>query len=137
MAIKTSSKFELRRICQAIRAEPLIRIAPPTAEQIGYVEECAVEEIGSTQVTIIRQSKEESGVSTIVLRGATQNILDDVERGLDAGIRVYKALMRDPRVVPGGGASEIQLASIVRKFGESVPGLDQYAIKKFAEAFEV
>jgi chaperonin GroEL (HSP60 family) len=41
-----------------------------------------VEEIGSTQVTIFRQNKEESAVATLVVRGSTDNIMDDVERAI-------------------------------------------------------
>lgn len=137
MVVKTPSKFELRRVCQAVRAEPLVRIAAPTPEQIGHVDECVVEEIGSTQCTIFRQVKEESAIATIVLRGATNNILDDIERALDDGISCYKGLVRDGRFVPGGGATEMELARQIRKIGESTPGQDQYAIKKFAEVFEV
>ncbi|KAL7983558.1 hypothetical protein Chor_000434 [Crotalus horridus] len=43
---------------------------------------------------------------------------------------------QDKRLVPGGGATEIELAKQITSYGETCPGLDQYAIKKFAEAFE-
>ena len=68
MIVKTPSKFELRRVCQAVKAEPLVRIAAPSPEQTGYVDECIVEEIGSTQCTIFKQVKEDSAIATIVLR---------------------------------------------------------------------
>src|SRR5690606_24338731 len=47
MVVKTPSKFELRRLCQVLKADPLVRMAPPTPDQMGYVDECVVEEIGS------------------------------------------------------------------------------------------
>lgn len=43
-------------------------MSAPTPEEMGRIDECVVEEIGSTQVTVFRQSKEESGIATIVLR---------------------------------------------------------------------
>eukprot|EP01128_Nolandella_sp_AFSM9_P004863 TRINITY_DN2277_c0_g1_i2.p1 TRINITY_DN2277_c0_g1~~TRINITY_DN2277_c0_g1_i2.p1 ORF type:complete len:568 (-),score=176.78 TRINITY_DN2277_c0_g1_i2:114-1733(-) len=137
MVVKTTSKFELRRLCQAIKASPLIRIAPPTQEQIGLVDYVAVKELGSTTITVFKQTEDTSQISTILVRGATTNILDDTARALDDGVNVFKAMQGDGRFVPGGGASEIELSRLLTKIGEATVGEDQYAIKKYAEAFEV
>ena len=52
-----------------------------------------------------------------VVRGSTNNLLDDIERAVDDGINVYKALLKDDRFIPGAGASEIViiLFLIIRK----------------------
>ena len=65
------------------------------------------------------------------------NHLDDVERAVDDGVNVVKAITRDPRLVPGAGATEIQLVERIQAFGDRTPGLAQYSIRKFGEAFEV
>jgi len=137
MAVKVQSKFSLRRLCKAIGATALVRLAPPSAEEIGKADIVTVEELGSTKVTIFRQEKEESLISSIVLRGSTQNILDGLERTIDDGVNLYKGLCRDNRLVAGGGATEVEIALQLQKVAESTPGLDQYAIKKYAESFEV
>lgn len=137
MAIKVPSKFELRRVCKAIGATPLVRLGAPTPEELGYVDVVTVEEIGSTKVTIFRQEKEDAGISTIIIRASTQNILDDIERAIDDGVNAYKALVLDPRFAPGAGATEIELAKRLQAYGDSTPGLVQYAIKKYGESFEV
>lgn len=56
---------------------------------------------------------------------------------MDDGINAIKALAKDSRLVAGAGAFEIELARQLNAVGEKTPGLDQYAIKKFAEALEV
>lgn len=137
MAVKTPSKFQLRRICKAVGATPLVKIGAPTQEELGYCDVVTIEEIGSTQVTIFRQSKEDSAVSTLVVRGSTDNIMDDVERAIDDGVNVYKSLCKDSRFVAGAAATEIELARRLQIFADSTPGLEQYAIRKYAEAFEV
>ncbi|KAF6117849.1 chaperonin containing TCP1 subunit 8 [Phyllostomus discolor] len=68
--------------------------------------------------------------------GSTDNLMDDVERAVDDGVNTFKVLTRDKRLVPGGGATEIELAKQITSYGETCPGLEQYAIKKFAEALE-
>jgi len=137
MACKVPSKFELRRICKAVGATPLIKLGAPTPEELGHADVVTVEEIGSTKVTIFRQESDESGISTIVVRSSTSNLADDIERAIDDGVNVFKGMIKDPRFVPGAGATEIELARLLQAFGDSVPGLSQYAIKKYGEAFEV
>ena len=62
--------------------------------------------------------KEGSRISTVIVRGSTDNIMDDVERAVDDAINTYKALTRDPRFVPGAGATEIELAKQLASYGE-------------------
>jgi T-complex protein 1 subunit theta len=71
------------------------------------------------------------------LRASTQNVLNDIERSIDDGINIVKALTRDTRFVAGGGAFEIELGRLIGKHGASLSGLEQYSVKKFAEALEV
>lgn len=106
-------------------------------DEMGSVDIVEVVEIGGDRVTVFRQENDVTRTATIVLRGATQNHLDDLERAIDDGVSVVKAITRDPRLVPGAGATEMELLKRVLAYGEKTPGLLQHAIKKFAEAFEV
>lgn len=76
-------------------------------------------------------------MSTIVVRGATKNVMDEIERAVDDGVNVFKTLTKDARLVAGAGAVEMELYSKLLSFAEETPGLEQYAIRKFAEAFLV
>lgn len=137
MVIKENSKFQLRRIARATGAVGLLRIAgKPTAEEIGLCDEVAMEELGSTKVVFFRNNSSRCQVSTIVIRGSTQHIIENVERAVDDAVNVAKVMIRDPRLVAGAGATEIELAKRLLNDAAS-PGLDQYAVNKFAEAFEV
>ncbi|KAK6218008.1 hypothetical protein LQW54_003066 [Pestalotiopsis sp. IQ-011] len=137
LVIKILSKFELRRICRVVGATPLARLGAPMPDEMGSVDVVETLEIGGDRVTVFRQENEVTRTATIVLRGATQNHLDDVERAVDDGVNVVKAITRDPRLVPGAGAAETQLVERIQAFGDKTPGLAQYSIRKFGEAFEV
>jgi T-complex protein 1 subunit theta len=137
MTVKVPSKFQMRRICKAVGATPLVKIGAPTQEELGYCDVVSVDEVGSQQVCVFRQNKEESAIATIVVRGSTDNIMDDIERAVDDGVNVYKGLCKDGRFVPGAAATEIELSHQLAKFADSTPGLEQYALKKYAEAFEI
>jgi len=136
MVVKLGSKFEIRRLCKATRATPLVRLGAPTAEELGHCD-VSVDEIGGNKVVIFLNDSEEGSLSTLVVRASTNNILDDIERCIDDAVNAFKGLIKDERLVPGAGASEIEIARQLETFGDSASGLDQYAIKKYGEAFEV
>lgn len=143
VAMKVPSKFDLQRLCRLLGATPLARIGAPMPEEAGWIDSVSATEIGGDRVTVFRQEDGEKGgksrprLATIVLRGATTSMLDDVERTIDDGINAVKSLTRDPRLVPGAGATEIELARRIIEYGERTPGLNQHAIKKFGEALQV
>jgi T-complex protein 1 subunit theta len=139
LVIKIMSKFELRRLCRVVGATPLARLGAPMPDEMGSIDVVETIEIGGDRVTVFRQESDTSvtRTATIVLRGATQNHLDDVERAIDDGVNVIKAVTKDARLVPGAGATEMQLMERISAFADKTPGLAQYAIKKYAEAFEV
>ncbi|KAK7911265.1 T-complex protein 1 subunit theta [Apiospora marii] len=137
LVIKILSKFELRRICRVVGATPLARLGVPMPDEMGSVDIVETLEIGGDRVTVFRQENDVTRTATLVLRGATQNHLEDVERAVDDGVNVVKAITKDPRLVPGAGAAETQLVERIQAFGDKTSGLPQYSIRKFGEAFEV
>lgn len=97
MAVRLNSKFDLRRLSKAVSATVLPRLTPPTAEELGYCDAVVVEELGDTGIVAFRNEGKESRISTIVIRGATENYMDDIERAIDDGVNTFKALTRDGR----------------------------------------
>lgn len=137
LVIKVLSKFDLRRVCRVVGASPLARLGAPTADEMGQCDIVETVEIGGDRVTVFRQDKEATRTATVVVRGATTNQMDDVERAIDDGVNVVKAILKDARLVAGAGATELELAKRIAEFGEKTPGLSQHAIKRFADALEV
>lgn len=139
VCIKIPSKWELRRLCSAINASALVRLGPATPDEMGYVDEFSVEEIGSRPVSIFKQTKslkDGCKLATILLRASTTNVLQDLERAVDDGVHACRQLCKDGRLVPGAGATEMELAVQIRNYADSCPGLDQYAIRAFAKTLE-
>lgn len=98
-----------------------------------HVELCSLHASGDTQTSLpIKKGewhsghtllttppdKDDSRIATVVIRGSTANIMDDVERAVDDAVNVYKSLTKDSRLVPGAGATEIELAKQLTSFGE-------------------
>ncbi|KAG2562807.1 T-complex protein 1 subunit theta-like isoform X1 [Panicum virgatum] len=137
MVLKISSKFELRRFCRTTGAVAILKLSQPNADELGYADSVSVEEIGGARVTVVKNEEGGNSVATVVLRGSTDSILDDLERAVDDGVNTYKSMCRDSRIIPGAAATEIELAKRLKEFSLKETGLDQYAIAKFAESFEM
>ena len=77
-----------------VGATPLARLGAPTAEEAGHIDVLETTEIGGDRVTVFRQDNDQlTRTSTIVLRGATANHLDDIERAIDDGVNSIKTLL--------------------------------------------
>ena len=105
---------------------------------LGVCNKVYTKEIGNDHVTIFEQVNiGESEVSTIVIRGATATAMNDVERAVDDGVNMVRAMTRNGKFVAGAGAVEIELARKLNKYAATVSGVEQYAIKAYAKSLEV
>jgi T-complex protein 1 subunit theta len=136
MAVRLNSKFDLRRLSKTVGATVLPRLTAPTPQELGYCDVVCVEELGDTPIVVFRLEGKESRISTVVVRGSTDNYMDDIERAIDDGVNTFKGLSRDGRFVPGAGATEAELAHKLTQYADTLPGLEQYAVRKFATALE-
>jgi thermosome len=74
---------------------------------------------------------------TLLLRGSTDHVVDELERGIQDALDVVTSTVTDGRVVAGGGAIEVELASRLRDYADSVEGREQLAVEAFADALEL
>ncbi len=140
LCVKIASKFELRRLCRAVKARPLVSLGAVPAEHQGHCDHVFVDEVGLTKLTIFEHNdKDVAPVATILLRASTFNTLNDVERAIDDGVNTVKAMGRERggNFLAGAGAFEVELYRRLSEYAVTVSGLHQYSIAKFAEAMLV
>ena len=111
MAVKIMSKWELKRIARAVGATPIVKLETPSAEEMGYADDVSFREISAQWCTVFRRDMDENKMATIVLRGSTNAMLEDTERAVNNGVSTVKTLIKDGRMVAGGGATEIYIAN--------------------------
>lgn len=142
MVIKIQSKFDLRRICGTLNTTAVVKLGPVSPEEMGECSLVEVKEISGRKVTVFSQLQaEDTTIATIVIRAATEHVINDIERAIDDGVHAVSALFSDARLLPGAGAVELELSKRLKLYAKEIAekqgSLDQYGIRKFAEAFEV
>lgn len=148
LAIKIGSKFEVRRFAKSVGAALNMTFRVPETDKLGTCSEMTIEEIGDKQVIVARDDGSSAGaaeegalncrdITTIVLRAATQSVLNDVSIAIGNAVNVVKAACGDDRFLPGAGAAEMALATQLHDLASKEPGLQQYSMHAYAEALEV
>lgn len=137
LCFRTLSKFELKRIAKSVGAQLLVRLGAPTKEEMGYADEIKVTEISSQKCITITKNNDNTKISTIVLRGTTNDMLDNMERVIEDGVNAFRSACKTPVYIPGAGATEMFISNQICAYAKTITTLDQYGIDKFGEAFEV
>lgn len=94
-----------------------------------------IEEIMIGEDRMLRFSGVNRGEAcTVVLRGASQHILDEAERSLHDALCVLSQTVKDSRTVLGGGCSEMLMANAVDELVKTTFGKEAMAVEAFARA---
>ncbi|KAG3266884.1 T-complex protein 1 subunit epsilon [Ictidomys tridecemlineatus] len=129
-------EIELIAIATGGRIVP--RFSELTVEKLGFAGLVQEISFGTTKdkMLVIEQCKNSRAV-TIFIRGGNKMIIEEAKRSLHDALCVIRNLIRDNRVVYGGGAAEISCALAVSQEADKCPTLEQYAMRAFADALEV
>ena len=136
MAFKRVKKSDMERIQKATGAKLVTDIEDLSADKLGSAGKVYLEKVFDHKLTFIEEC-ENPKASSIVLRGSTRYVTEQIARALDDALGVVAATIEEGKVLIGGGACEIDLVKALRDYGESVSGREQLAILKYAEALEV
>lgn len=129
-------EIELIAIATGGRIVP--RFSELTSEKLGFAGVVREISFGTTKdkMLVIEKCKNSRAV-TIFIRGGNKMIIEEAKRSLHDALCVIRNLIRDNRVVYGGGAAEISCALAVSQEADKCPTLEQYAMRAFADALEV
>ena len=123
-------KFAAKALCGTIVNKP----DELTAATLGHAE--AAEEVPDADLTVISGCENPKAV-TILLRGTSQLLVDELERAVYDAARVVQDAIEDSKFLVGGGSVETELQIRLRDYAATVGGRVQLAIEAFANSFEV
>ena len=135
--IRRVRKTDNNRIARVTGATIVNR--PEELQEADIGKECGkfeVRKVGDDYFSFMTECKDPSACS-IVLRGASKDVLNEIERNLHDAMGVARNVMQNPKLVPGGGALEMELACRLNERALAVEGIHQWPYKALASALEV
>jgi len=135
LAVRRVKRSDMEKLERATGGRIVTSIRDLTEKDLGYAELVEERKVGNDKMVFVEGAKNPKAV-TILLRGANDMILDETERSLNDGLHAVRNIIREPKIVAGGGAVEVELALRLRKIAESVSGKEQLAFQAFADAVE-
>lgn len=136
-AIRRVRKTDNNRVARAVGATIVNRVEDITESDIGTGAGLfEIEKIGDEYFTFITKCKNPKAC-TILLRGPSKDILNEIERNLQDAMSVARNVMFHPRLSPGGGATEMAVSVRLNARSKSIEGVQQWPYRAVAEAMEV
>ena len=136
MAVRRAKKSDMEKLARATGANIVTNLVDLTKDDLGYAGIVEEVKIGDDDMIYVKDCKDPKSV-TILIRGSTEHIVDEVERAIEDCLGVVPAAIRDKKIVAGGGSPEIEVSKGLRTFAKTIGGREQLAIEAFADAIEV
>ena len=136
-AVRWVGGVEIELIAMATGARIVPRFEEITPEKLGHAGRVKEISFGTSndKVILIEECKNSKAV-TILIRGGSQTICDEAKRCLHDAICVVRNMIKNSNVVGGGGATELACSIAVQQEADKIEGVEQYAVRAFADALE-
>ena len=140
-AVRWVGGVEIEHVAIATGGRIVARVEELSAEKLGTAGTVKQLSLGTNnsrrqeRILVLEDCANQKAV-TVLVRGGNKMIVDEAKRSLHDAMCVVRNLITDNRIVYGGGSAEISCSIAVKKYADSVTGVDQYAIRAFADALD-
>jgi len=135
LAVRRVKESDLTKLAKATGARMVTNLDDLFEKDLGSAGTVEERKIEEDRWVFIEGCKHPKSVS-LLLRGGSQRVVDEVERSVHDAIMVVRDVMEVPSIVAGGGAPETYVATKIRSWSKSLEGREQLAAEKFADSLE-
>ncbi|MFX1260830.1 MAG: thermosome subunit beta [Promethearchaeota archaeon] len=135
LAVRRIKKSDIERLHKTTGATIVSKIQNLTKNDLGTAKKVEQRTVGEDKMLFIEGTKKTS-VVTLLVRGGTDHIVDEVDRALNDALYVVRDVVIHPYVTYGGGSLAGEIAKQLRDYSEKLEGREQYAVNAFADAIE-
>ncbi|MBI4021166.1 MAG: TCP-1/cpn60 chaperonin family protein [Candidatus Aenigmarchaeota archaeon] len=136
LAARRVKKSDMEKLTKASGGRIVSSLRDLSADDLGFAGLVEERKVSGEQMIFIEKCKSPKAV-TILLRGGTEHVVDELERAMEDAIKGISSALELGKIVPGGGAVEIGVSRELRKYADSFKGREQLAILAFADAIEI
>ncbi len=135
-AARRVKKSDMEKLARATGAKVITNLDDASESDLGKAGIVQEKKVGDEQMTYVEDCKEAKAV-TILIRGGTEHVVDEVKRALEDAIGDVSAALTTGKIVGGAGSTEIELSKQLKEFSNSLSGREQLAVEAFADAIEI
>jgi len=136
LAARRVKKSDMEKLAKATGAKIITNLTDLTKKDLGYAKKVEEKRVSDERMVFVRDCKNPKAV-TILVRGGTEHVVDEVDRAIEDAIGAVSSAIELGKIVPGGGAPEIEVSKELKKYAEKFSGREQLAVNAFADALEV
>jgi thermosome len=134
LAVRRVKRSDVEFLREVLGARVVSDLAAATEADLGGG---SVRRDTDEELFYVEGTGDEAHGVTLLLRGSTEHVVDEIERGVNDALEVVGSALTTGQVLPGGGAPEIEVARRLREFADGVSGRQQLAVEAYADALEV
>ena len=135
LAVRRVKQSDMEKLAKAAGAHIITNISDLKASDLGHANLTEEKKVSDDKMTFIEGCKDAKALS-ILVRGGTERVVDEAERAIHDALCVVRDVVVEPHVVVGGGATEIELARMLRNYSEKLSGKEALAVQAFADSLE-
>ncbi|HIP58313.1 MAG TPA: thermosome subunit, partial [Archaeoglobus profundus] len=136
LAVRRVKKSDIEKLARATGAKILTDLRDIKPEDLGEAKLVEERKVGDEKMVFVTGCKNPKAV-TILVRGGTEHVVEEVARGIEDAVRVVACALEDGKVVAGAGAPEIELSLRIKEWAPTLGGREQLAAEAFASALEI
>jgi len=137
IAVRRVKKSDMEKLSHVTGAKIVNNLDEVSEDDLGTVRLIEQRKVGNDNMIFVLGESDKTKVVTILLKGGSEKVVDEVERAMEDAIGVISTILKYGKYVAGGGSIEVELAKRLRQAADKVSGKEQLAVYAFAEALEV
>ena len=136
LAVRRVKKSDMEKLAKATGAKILTDLRDVSSEDLGEAKLVEERKVGDEKMVFVTGCKNPKAV-TILVRGGTEHVVEEVARGIEDAVRVVACALEDGKVVAGAGSPEIEVSLKLKEWAPTLGGREQLAVEAFASAMEI
>jgi len=136
LAVRRVKKSDMENLSRATGASIVNSIDAITKQDLGTAGLVEEKKLSGEEMIFVSGCKNPKAVS-IIVRGGTEHVVDELERAIHDALMVVSVVIKDKKVVAGGGSPEVEISIQLRRSASEEIGRSQLAIEAFASAMEI
>jgi len=136
MVVRRATEKEIRNLARSTAGKIVMDVNDLKRSDLGQAQLVEEKKIGISKMVLMKAGAKTKSVS-VLIRGGFERALEEAQGAIDTAIRVVSEVFKDNRILPGGGAIEVEIARRLLKYGMRFPTREQLSISAFASSLEV